>query len=605
MQDRVNRLIDARANLTSAFQPIVSLRGDRPLGYEALLRLPPDAPFAGPAEAFDAAAGTPLLVDLELAALEAHLGAVVGRFPRGLLFLNVSAQALLDPRLRADALRSRVRSVGIHPERVVLEITELVRVPDPTAFARALTPLRAAGFRLAIDDFGAGFSNMRILVELGPDYLKVDRSLVSGAAEHARKRVFLESLAVLGPRINCAVIGEGVETAEDLAALRACGIPFAQGFGLARPADLSSPDEEVRPSWHTPPVEVSDEQSAGALAIPQEAVAPELPVGQLVALFDSPREPPAIPVVRLGRALGLVTRHLLFSHLGHRYGFALWSERSVATFIAANAAGSDRLPASASLEEAAELVRRRPAGRRFDPVVIETENGGYHGLLTVDLLLSEMTRLKVEYALQANPLTGLPGSLALARAAEGRLASGQPFALAWVDVDHFKSYNDRYGFQRGDDVLLLLARLLKDQLGGRPDALLAHPGGDDFAFLASPDGAEETALRIAHEFDQRVPGLYDPADRAAGGIVNVDRRGDLRSFGFVSVSIGLVTWRAEPGIDYRRLVEIAAEVKSKAKRIAGAAVVVNARSLSLPSDAEMAGLSAPFPAAACGPPVSP
>src|SRR5262249_30953558 len=223
---------------------------------------------------------------------------------------------------------------------------------------------------------------------------------------------------------------------------------------------------------------------------------PELPVGKLIALFDATPQPPAIPVVSDGRALGLVTRQLLFSHLGHRYGFALWSERPVSAFVTANGTGADHLLASASLEEAADLVRRRPGIRRFDPVLIETDRGGYHGLLTVDVILGEMTRLKVEYALQANPLTGLPGALVLARGAESRFASAQPFALAWVDLDQFKGYNDRYGFRRGDDVIVLLAQLLRERLEKCSGTLLAPPGGADFAFLApihEPDASPQDA----------------------------------------------------------------------------------------------------------------
>ena len=601
-ESAVRELIARRDELTSVVQPIVSLRGDRQLGYEALLRLPGQSPFTSPADAFDAAAATPLLVDLELAALETHLGALAGWLPRGLLFVNLSAQSLLHPRLQGDELVRRLRTVGLEPQRVVVEITELVRVPDPVVFAEAVAPLRTAGFRLAIDDFGCGFSNLRILVELGPDYVKVDRSLVAGVAEHPRKRVFLESLAVLAPRINCAVVGEGVETAEDLAELRACGVPFAQGFAVAPPAPLDHFIGPLAPPLATPEpaFDIRDEEQAGALAVPQEGVAPETPVGRIVALFDARPEPVAVPVLRGGLATGLVTRQLLFFHLGHRYGFSLWNDRPVVAFVSANGGGPDRLPASASLEEAAELVRRRPASRRFDPLVVETQEGRYHGLLPVDLLLTEMTRLKVEYALQSNPLTGLPGSLVLARAAQGRLGAGRPFTLGWVDVDHFKSFNDRYGFTRGDEVLLLLAGLLRQHFSGDPRALVAHPGGDDFAFLAANEDAEERARRVAQAFSVQVASLYDPADRERGGIVSVDRRGERRRFGLVAVSIGLVAWNGEPQIDYRRLVEIAAEVKASAKRMAGPAVVRNARTL-LPHPLSRAVVVAPASATASAP----
>jgi diguanylate cyclase (GGDEF)-like protein len=517
-------------------------------------------------------------VDLEITALETHLLSAQG-LPDGRLFVNLSATAFLDPRVGAADLARRTRGRGFPPERIVLELTELVRLPDPVGFAAALRPLREQGFLLAVDDFGAGFSNVQILVELGPDFVKIDRSLIAGASEHPRKRVFLESMGALGRRINCSVIGEGVETPEDLATLRACGIPFAQGWGVARPAPLSVLLGGPPPLAGTPSISAPPEEPVGSYSVPQEGVAPESRVRALVEVFSSRPEPPAVPVLRHRRARGLVTRNLLFSQLGHRYGFALWHERPVAEFLRSHGSGWDRLAASASLEDAAELVRRRPEGRRFDPIVVEDEQGDYHGLLPVDLLLTEMTRLKVEYALQSNPLTGLPGSVVLARVAEARMSAGQPFTLGWVDIDDFKPYNDRYGFLRGDEVLLLLAEIIRKQLTKGPEDFLAHPGGDDFAFLVEPALSEERSRAAAEEFSDRVRRLYDEPDREAGGITSHDRQGRSRQFPFLSISAGLVTWRGEPGVDYRRLVEVAAEVKQLAKASPGGAIVMNARAL--------------------------
>src|SRR5262249_58493860 len=120
--------------------------------------------------------------------------------------------------------------------------------------------------------------------------------------------------------------------------------------------------------------------------------------------------------------------------------------RHVMVCVAQTGQAFARVPATVTADEAVEVVRRRPAGRRFDPLVLETERGRYHGLLLVDVLLAEVSRLKVEYALQSNPLTGLPGSLVFARAVESRLAEGRPFALGWAGIDDFKPFNDRYGF---------------------------------------------------------------------------------------------------------------------------------------------------------------
>jgi diguanylate cyclase (GGDEF)-like protein len=278
--------------------------------------------------------------------------------------------------------------------------------------------------------------------------------------------------------------------------------------------------------------------------------------------------------------LGLVTQSILFFHLGHRYGHALWSDRAVSEFVEAHNEGFDHLSALSTLEAAAELIRRRPAWRRFDPLVVENEAGGYHGLLPVDRLLGEMTRLKVEYALQSSPLTGLPGSTVLARAVDARLRSAKPFVVGWADLDDFKPFNDRYGFSRGDAALLLLAEILERHLQRGVGELVAHVGGDDFAFLIEPENHARRSRAAAEEFSERVLALYDPEDRLAGGIESIDRRGRKRRFGITSVSVGLVAWNGEPGVNYRRLVEVAAEVKTAAKQTTGPVVLSNQRSLS-------------------------
>lgn len=572
------RLLERRAEFRTLFQPIVSLRDGRLLGLEALLRLPPGTPLDGPAAAVRLALEQGRLVELEVAALAAHLCAARA-FTEGRLFLNLSAPSFLDQRLKARVLAERVRAAGIRAERIVLELTELVRAMAPESFARALRPFRDQGFLLAVDDFGAGFSNLKLLVELAPDFLKIDRSLVTGALENPRKRVFLETLAALGRRINCAVVAEGAETPEDLECLSACGIVYAQGFALAGPAPLAQALILLSSGLRVPLLGAPVEERVGSLAVPDEGVEPATLVRQLLRTMDRRPELSAVPVVESGKVTGLVTREQLFSHLGHRYGFALWHDKSVGAFVGAVGNHPDRLRADASLEEAAETIRQRGTRNRYDPIVIESLEGHCHGLLPVDTLLHEMTRLKVEYALQANPLTALPGSLVLARVVEERLRGGRHFVLGWGDIDDFKPFNDRYGFSRGDEVLLLFANVLRRHFGRPGEDFVAHLGGDDFAVLTSCETAEERALVAASEFSVRVRDLYDESDRRNGGIESIDRRGRRRVYGFASASFGVVTWTGEATVDYQRLVEIAAEMKHRAKRETGPAVASNRRSL--------------------------
>ena len=369
--------------------------------------------FEGPLNAFRrVAAAAGRLPDLEIAALEAHLAAAHA-LPAGRLFLNLSALSFEDVRLAPGALTRLVKQAGFAPERVVLELTELVRLHDPVEFAHSVRPLREEGFALAVDDFGAGFSNVPLLAELAPDFIKLDASLVTGARAHPRKRVVLEALAQLGRRLNGTVVAEGLETEEDVRAVREAGVPLGQGYAFGRPGAASL---HVAGKTRGPYVLRS------RLASPEEIVEPlvrtvgtvlfDTPVGRLVPLFEGDEELAAVPVLDGRAAIGLVTRSLLFFHLGHQYGFSLWRDRPLHRFLSEMDVRHDTLRSDAPLEEAAEVVRRRPVARRYDPILVEAPAGAFHGLLTVDALLAEMTRQKGHARAPIQPAHGSPRDVA-------------------------------------------------------------------------------------------------------------------------------------------------------------------------------------------------
>jgi diguanylate cyclase (GGDEF)-like protein len=178
-----------------------------------------------------------------------------------------------------------------------------------------------------------------------------------------------------------------------------------------------------------------------------------------------------------------------------------------------------------------------------------------------------------------NPLTGLPGNVVLTAAIEQRLRDGALFALLHVDIDNFKAYNDYYGFVRGDAVIATLGRLLHDAVEGigARDCVLAHIGGDDFAILTNAEQAEETARAVLEAFARARADAYDPSDAERGYIAITDRRGDLRSYPLLSVSIGIVTTRQRTFASAAAMADVAVEVKAVAKRAPGSAFVVDRR----------------------------
>ena len=176
-----------------------------------------------------------------------------------------------------------------------------------------------------------------------------------------------------------------------------------------------------------------------------------------------------------------------------------------------------------------------------------------------------------------SPLTGLPGNVRIELEVRARAATGAPYAVSHVDLDEFKSFNDRYGFLRGDRLLLALAACLVEVAAGTdPPVFVGHVGGDDFVVLSTPQQAEPLARALAAGFDDVVGSHYDPEDAERGALLLADRLGEVREHPLVSVSIG-VAWSGEGDTDPRAVVAAAGEMKRVAKRHPGSFVAVDRR----------------------------
>jgi diguanylate cyclase (GGDEF)-like protein len=172
----------------------------------------------------------------------------------------------------------------------------------------------------------------------------------------------------------------------------------------------------------------------------------------------------------------------------------------------------------------------------------------------------------------ANPLTKLPGNLMIESEVNRRLNAGEDVGVLYLDLDHFKAFNDRYGFEQGDRVLKLTADILKSVCGENAPhnpSFTGHIGGDDFIVVTRASAAEDLCQLICSEFDRRVKELYPKEDRERGFILSVDRQGNRQQFPLCSVSIALVDNEARPIADFLELSSRAAEVKKFAKGLSG------------------------------------
>lgn len=168
-----------------------------------------------------------------------------------------------------------------------------------------------------------------------------------------------------------------------------------------------------------------------------------------------------------------------------------------------------------------------------------------------------------------NPLTGLPGNVSIEKEITKRITSKEQFAVLWIDLDNFKSYNDNYGFEKGDIIIKQTANFIIETVKHRGTILdmIGHLGGDDFIVVTTPERAENICLNIIKLFDENIPAYYSDEDRSRGYVISKDRLGKIQAFPLMSVSIGIVTNEIRNFIHYAQLAEIAAEVKAVAKEI--------------------------------------
>lgn len=194
----------------------------------------------------------------------------------------------------------------------------------------------------------------------------------------------------------------------------------------------------------------------------------------------------------------------------------------------------------------------------------------------------ELCILRSRRVVEVNPLTRLPGNISINRQIQSRLDRESPFALAYTDIDHFKPFNDKYGFSRGDEVIKITGRLLLNIVTNKSvkDVFVGHIGGDDFICIMEPALIEETCREMIDTFDRIVPSFYDLDDREAGYIKSLSREGKMHKYPIMTLSIGIAVTNNHIFSHYGEMTSLASEMKNYAKTDKGSSFRINRRSLS-------------------------
>lgn len=192
----------------------------------------------------------------------------------------------------------------------------------------------------------------------------------------------------------------------------------------------------------------------------------------------------------------------------------------------------------------------------------------------IQMIINRSSRLQM-----SNPLTGLPGNLAIEEHLNRKLKLGSPLAIAYADLDNFKAFNDRYGYSRGDNIIRLTAMIIKEAIQnyGRQDDFYGHIGGDDFIMVTDWACLEPVCTHAINSFDALIPFQYDEDDRARGGVLAMNRQGESITIPIMTLSIGVVTNRTRELRNCLQISDLATEMKTYAKQFPRSLYVVDRR----------------------------
>ena len=492
---------------------------------------------------------------------------VIAEFARlalpGRLFLNIHPATLTERRLINGHTLSCLEKHGVDVGRVVVEITETHPIHDLWLFQEALNHYREQGFKVALDDLGSGYSGLKVWAESNPDFVKVDRHFVRGVDTDKTKQRFILAILEIAKSMGCETITEGIETKNEYTTLRKLGVGMAQGYYFAKPTN--PPALSVEPGLFS-------QRRARTTSLPHHRLTamsllkarPTIDsasgIDKLGEMFHMNPDIRSVPVVDACQPHGLIVRDDFMSLLASRYGRDLNHRKPVRHFIQKRCLMVEK-------DESLEAISQRltSALNHYSDEFIITDNGGYLGMGSLMDLLGKITELQVTRARYSNPLTLLPGNVVIQQMLEDALAQSAEFAVAYIDIDNFKAFNDAYGYGHGDEVLRLLGRLLQEQSEPERD-FVGHIGGDDFLLLVWGEDWALRLQRVVESFGLLIEGHYSAEDRARRGITATDRFGVDRHFPIMSLSMGVLWIKGDHrSLSAERVAELATAAKSRAK----------------------------------------
>ncbi len=561
--------------LDVAFQPIVDIHSGELFGVEALLRGTDSLGFESIESFFDRLFEENILYTFDLALREKVIKkfCTIDFHTKIKLFYNLDNRLLEMGDFSKGNTSRLLKRYGLDHKSIVFELSEHNEIGNLDHFISLMRHYRNAGFCVAIDDFGVGQSGYKMLYHTTPDILKIDRFFLSDVDSDSKKKLLARQMVHLSTLMGCRVVAEGVETQAELIVCKEIGCHLVQGYFIQRPT-LECAELNLKYA-HINTISLHEKRISGDQTIIRKrletlkAVAINDSMETLLEQFNRDCELFLIPIIDTqSLPLGIIHEHRLKSIIYSPFGQSLIQNSSsnfsiIETYL-------EKIPivdVTMSLETIVELFSLHENA----PGVLVIESSKYIGYLSARVMIEAVHERNLIRARDQNPLSRLPGNFMINEHIAHAFDSAQNSAFCYFDFDHFKPYNDHYGFRNGDRVIVLFAELMHKVL--LSEYFIGHIGGDDFfagAPIKNKAMFEEFCTRtrqLIHQFGEDVREFYSTEDRERGCIVAEDREGKTREFELLNVS-AVIVYKGNPSFIHsaEQLQKIFAIEKKNAKK---------------------------------------
>lgn len=558
-----------------AFQPIVNIYTGKLYAVEALIRNYEEAGFNTIDAIFDTAFSekTLYLIDIQLREKAIHKFSLLPFCKSIKLFYNLDNRITMMPDFKSGYTCELLDIHGMETSNICFELSEKHQVGSYTGVDKLVLNLyKQQGYKMAIDDFGVGFSGLQMLFNADPHFIKIDRFFIEDIHQSKKKRLFVSSIVQISQAMGIFTIAEGVETLEEYAECRRLGCNMVQGYFVQKP---------TRNVWEIVPIydslqQISNNEKRKTHTADIEkyiqtthAVFIDSHIDEVYEFLKTQKKSHFVPVLsRDMTPLGIIKDSDIKAYIYSNYGKALLYNMTQGSLkeVMSNCGRAD-------VNDPIEKILKIYAFDDDNDAILITRDEKYVGYLSSKVLLEIINEKNIVDAKDQNPLTGLSGNRIINEFVSQAMISDEKVVMAYFDFDNFKPFNDYYGFRKGDRAITLFADILKNTIGFE-ECLIGHVGGDDF-FLGWNLKEEDTFERaygivqsIITKFAEDIKSFYCEEGLNSGYIMAKNREGIIQKFPFMTVSSALIcNGFGHPNLlDDNTLNEIFGMLKKSSKR---------------------------------------